>query len=91
MPLYEYFCDKCDDVFEALRPISRSEEPAPCPGCRSQAVRILPTTFSARKMDRGYNQRVPFHHKPIRNVDNTKRQIAPVKAKSKKRAKAAKR
>ena len=92
MPLYEYYCKRCDEVFETLRPMSRSEEGAACPKCGSQAGRILPTTFAAMKMDGGYKQRVPFHQKPIRNSDKAKRQLAPVKAKSKgKRAKAGKR
>ena len=26
MPLYEYYCEKCDEVFEALRSVSASEE-----------------------------------------------------------------
>ena len=33
MPLYEYYCENCDDVFEALRSVSASDEPAPCPKC----------------------------------------------------------
>ena len=90
MPLYEYYCEKDDKVFEALRPISRSEEAAPCPDCGREAERILPTSFSAMNMDRGYKQRVPFHQKPIRNLEVGKRPIVPLKAKGKPKGKRAK-
>lgn len=83
MPLYEYYCEKDDMVFEALRPLSRSEEPALCPECGRKSERILPTTFSAMNRDAGYKQRVPFHQAPVRNVGRERRQIAPLKAKGK--------
>ena len=33
MPLYEYYCDKDDSVFEALKSFSASDKPAKCPKC----------------------------------------------------------
>jgi putative FmdB family regulatory protein len=30
VPLYEYYCPVCDEKFELLRPMSRSDEPAKC-------------------------------------------------------------
>jgi putative FmdB family regulatory protein len=47
MPLYEYYCEKCDNVFEALGSIAVSEQPAKCPKCGRQAFRIMPTTFAS--------------------------------------------
>ena len=41
MPLYEYHCTKCRSTFELLRPISRSEEPAPCPTGHQGATRVF--------------------------------------------------
>jgi putative FmdB family regulatory protein len=42
MPLYEYFCHDCDSSFEALVPLSASNESScHCPGCGSSADRIL--------------------------------------------------
>ncbi|MGE0133664.1 MAG: FmdB family zinc ribbon protein [Dehalococcoidia bacterium] len=31
MPLYEYYCRKCDDRFERLRPAGTRDEPVRCP------------------------------------------------------------
>ncbi|MFC2058752.1 FmdB family zinc ribbon protein [Chloroflexota bacterium] len=46
MPIYEYVCPKCESKFELLRSLSRSEEEAPCPGCKIPACRVL-STFAA--------------------------------------------
>lgn len=66
MPLYEYYCEACDTVFEALRSVSASEEPSACPACGKDADRIMPTTFASMSRREGWRQRVPFHHKPVR-------------------------
>jgi putative FmdB family regulatory protein len=82
MPLYEYHCDRCDQVFEALGTVSRSGEPAKCPACGEAAERIMPTTFASMSRRRGLKERVPFHHRDVR-ADTQKKAIAPVrKAKS---------
>jgi putative FmdB family regulatory protein len=83
MPLYEYYCEKCDKVFEALRLLRESDATNPCPECGHDAERIMPTSFSAMSWAKGYPQRVPFHQKPVRNVKPKKSTVAPVKAKSK--------
>jgi putative FmdB family regulatory protein len=82
MPLYEYYCEKEDKVFEALGSIARSDAPAKCPTCGRQADRIMPTTFASLSRVKGLKERVPFHHHPVRNVGK-KRTIAPVKPKAK--------
>jgi len=41
MPLYEYRCPKCRATFELLRPISQSDEPAPCPTGHPGATRVV--------------------------------------------------
>ena len=46
MPLYEYYCAKCKDKFELLRPMSRSDEPATCPSGHAGAERGL-SVFSS--------------------------------------------
>jgi putative FmdB family regulatory protein len=86
MPLYEYYCESCDKVFEALRSLRQSEAPSPCPDCGREAARIMPTSFSAMSWGKGYAQRVPFHQRPVRNVA-PKQAKAPVKAKAKPAAK----
>ena len=41
VPLYEYRCRSCDDVFELRRPMSESGEPTVCPSGHSDTVRLL--------------------------------------------------
>ncbi len=56
MPLYEYYCPNCNVEFEALRPASRSSEPAACKTCGGESQRQLSTfsfksnTFTAPKL-----------------------------------------
>ncbi len=41
MPIYEYYCRRCQARFELLRPISRMDEPATCPQGHAGAERVL--------------------------------------------------
>jgi putative FmdB family regulatory protein len=41
MPLYEYRCRTCDEVFEVRKPMSESNAPAACPGGHADTVRLL--------------------------------------------------
>jgi putative FmdB family regulatory protein len=84
MPLYEYYCERCDKVFEALRSLRQSDQPSPCPVCGRDADRIMPTSFASMSRKQGWAQRVPFHHRPIRAME-PKRTIAPVKPKGAKK------
>ena len=59
MPLYEFFCQPCDGVFEVLRSIREAGEPAPCPVCNRDAKRIMPTSFNAFTFRDGYPRRIP--------------------------------
>lgn len=83
MPIYEYYCEKDNKVFEALGSIARSGAPAKCPKCGGEAYRIMPTTFASLSRVKGLKERVPFHHHPVRN-EGAKRTIAPVKPQGKK-------
>jgi putative FmdB family regulatory protein len=47
MPLYEYWCRRCGEKYELLRPIGRGDEPATCPKGHAGGARTL-STFSAR-------------------------------------------
>ena len=66
MPLYEYFCQPCNGIFEELRPIREATEPVPCPVCYKDAGRIMPTSFAAFTFRDGYPRRIPddgkFYH-----------------------------
>ncbi len=46
MPIYEYYCPVCDQKFELLRPMSRSNEAATCPSGHEGAKRAI-SLFSA--------------------------------------------
>lgn len=46
MPIYEYFCKKCDKKFELRRPFSQSKDPAECPVCNTAAERVLSSCYS---------------------------------------------
>lgn len=59
MPLYEYYCDDCEGIFEALRPIREASDPVPCPVCDRDGRRIMPTSFAAFTFREGYPRRLP--------------------------------
>ncbi len=59
MPLYEYYCEPCNGIFEELRPMRESSEPVPCPECFKDANRIMPTSFAAFTFREGYPRRIP--------------------------------
>jgi len=41
MAIYEYFCPKCREVYELMRPMSKADDPATCPKCHGQGERLL--------------------------------------------------
>ena len=88
MPLYEYYCDSCEKVFEALRSVQASDQPAKCPACGADADRIMPTSFASMVRKDGWKQRAPFHHSSVR-TEQPKKAIARVKPKTVAKPKAA--
>jgi putative FmdB family regulatory protein len=59
MPLYEYYCQSCNGVFEILRSMREASEPASCPLCDRDSQRIMPTSFSAFTFRDGMPRRIP--------------------------------
>ncbi len=59
MPVYEYYCDPCDGIFEVLRPIREAADPVPCPVCERDGRRIMPTSFTAFTFRDGYPRKLP--------------------------------
>ncbi len=47
MPIYEYHCSECDHTHEAVRSMSRIDEPSPCPKCGEPGQRKL-SPFASR-------------------------------------------
>ena len=58
MPLYEYYCEPCDGVFEAIRQMREASLPVPCPVCSRDGQRIM-SSFSAFTFRDGYPRRIP--------------------------------
>lgn len=58
MPLYEYYCESCNGIYEAIRQMREASDPVPCPECSRDGVRIM-STFSAFTMRDGYPRRIP--------------------------------
>ena len=59
MPVYEYYCEPCDGVFETIRPMREASDPVPCPVCDRDGRRIMPTSFAAFTFREGYPRRLP--------------------------------
>src|SRR3546814_235100 len=59
MPIYVYFCDDCQGLFELLRPARQSAQPQPCPQCDADARRIMSTEFQAFTLRKGAYRRLP--------------------------------
>jgi putative FmdB family regulatory protein len=47
MPLYEYECRECGQVFEKMVRFSEIDQPAECPECKSQDIHKRITTFAS--------------------------------------------
>jgi putative FmdB family regulatory protein len=47
MPLYDYHCVDCDELFEAIRPVSARDDAMTCPACGdSSRVFLVMTGFA---------------------------------------------
>ncbi len=58
MPLYEYYCRRCNGIFESIRSMREASEPLPCPECNRDAPRIM-SSFNAFTFRDGYPRRLP--------------------------------
>ena len=48
VPVYEYRCNACTEIFEVLRPMAERELAAVCPNCESRASMPLISTVAVR-------------------------------------------
>ncbi|HZT37108.1 MAG TPA: zinc ribbon domain-containing protein [Bryobacteraceae bacterium] len=46
MPLYEYRCETCGNVYEQIRRISDADRDLECPDCKSANVKRLLSVFA---------------------------------------------
>ena len=58
MPLYEYYCEDCNGIFEAIRPMREASMAVPCPECDREGERIM-SSFTAFTFRDGYPRRIP--------------------------------
>jgi putative FmdB family regulatory protein len=47
MPIYEYECEKCKHVTEALRPMAQADESLTCESCGSEKTERRHSEFAA--------------------------------------------
>lgn len=59
MPLYEYYCQPCNGVFELLRPAREADKAQPCPECDEDAKRIMSREWAAFTFREGAPRRLP--------------------------------
>ena len=48
MPVYEFKCAKCDNLFEVMGSYAEREKPQVCPKCGSTEVKQAISLFSAK-------------------------------------------
>ncbi len=46
MPIYEYSCTKCKEVFSVFQSVNASEKDTKCPKCNSNDVKKKVSSFS---------------------------------------------
>lgn len=47
MPIYQYYCEKCENDFELRRLMVEIDKPALCPKCKTKGRRLV-TAFSSQ-------------------------------------------
>ena len=78
MPLYEYYCEKDDRVFESLRLDRQVRRAGEVPEVRPRGGPHHADDVRLAVLRQGAEERVPFHHHPSA-TSAEKRTIAPVK------------
>jgi putative FmdB family regulatory protein len=72
MPTYDYACGGCGG-FDALRSVSRRDEPAACPGCGAASPRVLSGAPHLALMADGTRRAIAVNeraaHEPKRSGD----------------------
>ncbi len=53
MPIYEYSCNKCSEIFSVFRSINAGEKETKCPKCGSSDVKKKISSFSCCSMGDG--------------------------------------
>jgi putative FmdB family regulatory protein len=48
MPIYEFICEECGEIFEELVPSLQATKDVSCPACQSDLVRKLVSSFVSK-------------------------------------------
>ena len=81
MPIYQYYCEKCEKEFELKRLMAEIDKPALCPKCKREGTRLV-TAFSSMV---GLHLKTPSN--AIFRQPAAKKKVTPQKtAQSKKRS-----
>ena len=48
MPIYEFRCKKCEERFEAIRPMGDTGRDLTCPECGAKSPEKVPSVFAAQ-------------------------------------------
>lgn len=54
MPIYEYACKKCNEIFAVFQSITAGEQDTKCPKCGSADVKKKMSSFSCCSFDGGH-------------------------------------
>lgn len=54
MPIYEFKCNTCADIYEELVPMNTEGDRLACPSCGSVGARRLVSAFAAHGLENGH-------------------------------------
>ena len=59
MPLYEYYCEPCNGVFELVKPVREAEKNQLCIECHAESERIMSRDWAAFTFRDGFPRKIP--------------------------------
>ena len=59
MPLYEYYCEPCNGVFELVKPVREAEKNQLCIECHAESGRIMSRDWAAFTFRDGIPRKIP--------------------------------
>ncbi|MFQ6026232.1 MAG: zinc ribbon domain-containing protein [Dehalococcoidia bacterium] len=68
MPIYEYYCAKCNTEYESIRPAAKADDPAPCKTCGEPGQRQL-SNFAFKSNTFTSPRFKPSTQRPMRSYD----------------------
>lgn len=74
MPIYEFFCKKCNAIDEIVRPMSESSDPYDCPECGQRTVKKMSTPNIQTE-----GEQIPYLHPAFGTVMTDKQAKAEAK------------